>query len=95
MTNSNPYNNINDYPPVEEIISEIKKIKNHRIIDAEAIAKEAGSLKAVNMVMLGAASHYIDLNFSSLENSARSLFRNKGEEIIEINLKALRAGRDA
>ena len=95
VTNSNPYINISDYPPVAEIITEIKKVKNNRVIDAETIAKEAGSLKAVNMVMLGAASHYIDLNFSNLENSVRSLFRNKGEEIVEINLKALRAGRDA
>ena len=95
ITNSNPYINISDYPHVEEIISEIRKIKNHRIIDAETIAKGAGSLKAVNMVMLGAASHYIDLKFSSLENGVRTLFKNKGEEITGINLKALNAGRDA
>ena len=29
VTNSNPYINISDYPPVAEIITEIKKVKNY------------------------------------------------------------------
>ncbi|NLN30743.1 MAG: indolepyruvate oxidoreductase subunit beta, partial [Bacteroidales bacterium] len=57
ISSSDPYINITDYPPLEEIIYEIGKIKNHRIIDAGTTAREAGSVKAVNMVMLGAASH--------------------------------------
>jgi len=32
--------------------------------------------------------------FSSLENAIRSLFGRKGEEVVEINLKALKAGRE-
>jgi indolepyruvate ferredoxin oxidoreductase beta subunit len=47
------------------------------------------------MVILGAASSYIDLPFASLENAVRNLFGKKGEEIVEVNLKALKAGRDA
>ena len=43
VTNSNPFNNIPDYPEIEEIIKEIKKVKNHIILDADTIAKEAGS----------------------------------------------------
>ena len=39
--------------------------------------------------------HYIDIPFSSLENAVRKLFGKKGEEIVEVNLKALRAGRNA
>jgi indolepyruvate ferredoxin oxidoreductase beta subunit len=93
VTNSTPFINIPDYPPVDEILTEIRKIKKHRIIDADTIAKEAGSARSGNMVILGAASHYIDLPFKSLENSVRKLFDKKGYEIVEINLKALRAGR--
>lgn len=94
VTNSRPYINIPDYPQAEEIIAEIKKIKNHRIIDAETIAKESGSAKAVNMVILGAASHFIRVPFGSLEHAVRKLFERKGEEIVNINLRALTAGRD-
>ncbi|MFZ0282881.1 MAG: indolepyruvate oxidoreductase subunit beta [Bacteroidales bacterium] len=95
VTNSEPFINIPDYPPVEEIIKEIKKIKNHKIINADAIAKESGSSRSGNIVILGAASHFIDMPFSSLESAVRKLFARKGEEIVEMNLKALKAGRDA
>jgi indolepyruvate ferredoxin oxidoreductase beta subunit len=94
VTNSNPFDNIPDYPSVESILMEIRKVKNHVIIDADSIAKEAGSVRSGNMVILGAASPYIQVPFSSLEDGIRQLFAGKGEEIVEINLKALRAGRN-
>ena len=93
VTNSTPMINIPDYPPVEEIINEIKKIRNHIILDADSVAKDAGSLRAGNIVMLGAASPFIKVSYSSLEDAIRKLFGKKGDEIVEINLKALKAGR--
>ena len=95
VTNSNPFINIHDYPPVEEILKEIRKIKNHIIVDADAIAKEAGSSRSGNMVILGAASPFLNMPFLSLENAVRKFFGKKGEELVEVNLKALRAGRNA
>jgi indolepyruvate ferredoxin oxidoreductase, beta subunit len=95
VTNSTAFINIPDYPPVEHILAEIRKIEHNRIIDADAIAKNAGSSRSGNMVILGAASHYIDIAFESLEKAVRDLFARKGEEIVEVNLRALRAGRDA
>jgi indolepyruvate ferredoxin oxidoreductase beta subunit len=94
VTNTNPFINIPDYPDVESIIHEIKKIKNHIIIDADSIAKDCGSARSGNIVILGAASPFIEMPFSSLENAIRKLFGRKGEEIVEVNLKALKAGRE-
>ncbi len=94
VTNSNPFINIPDYPPVEAIISEIKKVRNHIIIDADAIAKETGSARSGNIVILGAASSFIDMSYDSLEMAIRNLFSRKGEEIVEANLRALKAGRE-
>lgn len=94
VTNSNPFINIPDYPAIDEILKEIKKIKNHIIIDADGIAKNSGSSRSGNMVILGAASPYIDMPFESLENAIRELFGRKGEEIVQANLKALNAGRE-
>lgn len=94
VTNSSPFINIPDYPPVDQIIKEIKKIKNHIIIDADIIAKEAGSARSGNIVILGAASPFIEMPYASLENAIRKLFERKGDEIVEVNLKALRAGRE-
>jgi indolepyruvate ferredoxin oxidoreductase beta subunit len=93
VTNSNPFINITDYPPVEEILNEIRKIKNNIIIDADSIAKEIGTARSGNIVVLGAASPYISMPFGSLENAVRKLFERKGEEIVKMNLEALRAGR--
>jgi indolepyruvate ferredoxin oxidoreductase beta subunit len=94
VTNSSPYINIPDYPPVESILDEIKKIKNNIIIDADQVAKEAGSVRAGNIVILGAASPFIEMPYPSFENALKQLFGPKGEEIVSINLKALKAGRD-
>jgi indolepyruvate ferredoxin oxidoreductase beta subunit len=94
VTNSTPFINIPDYPPVEDILNEIRKIRNHIIIDADSIAREAGSSRAGNIVILGAASPFIQMPYSSLEDAIRKLFGRKGEEIVAVNLKALKAGRD-
>ncbi|HZJ74630.1 MAG TPA: indolepyruvate oxidoreductase subunit beta, partial [Perlabentimonas sp.] len=94
VTNTTPFNNIPDYPEVDDIIKEIKKIKNHIALDADAIAKEAGSARASNIVMLGAASPFIEIEFSDLEEGIRQLFSTKGTDVVDVNLKALRAGRE-
>ena len=94
VTNSNPFINIPDYPSLDDILKEIKKVKNHIIIDADLIAKESGSARSGNMVILGAASPFIDMACERLENAIRELFLRKGEQIVESNLKAFKAGRE-
>lgn len=43
--------------------------------------------------MLGAASPFIEIPFDYLEEGIRSIFSRKGETIVDMNLKALHAGR--
>lgn len=93
VTNSVPFINIPDYPPTEDILLEIRKIKNHIILDADAIAKEAGSTRAGNMVILGAASPFINMSFESIRKAVIKLFERKGEDVAVINLAAIEAGR--
>jgi indolepyruvate ferredoxin oxidoreductase beta subunit len=69
-------------------------LPNQIAIDADAIAKQAGSSRSSNIVMLGAASPFIDIPFERLEDGIRQLFGKKGEELVNTNLKALKAGRD-
>jgi len=94
VTNSVPFINISDYPPVDDILNEIRKVKNYVILDADAIAKEVGSSRSGNIVMLGAASHWINMPYESLEKAVRKLFERKGKEIVDVNLKALNVGRE-
>lgn len=93
VTNSQPFVNINNYPEMERIEKEFEKINNKVVIDAEAIAKaETGTIRTANMVMLGAAAPFIDIEFSKIENAVRSIFARKGEDIVNMNIKALNAG---
>ena len=93
ITNTTPYINITDYPEVEGVLEKISQLPHFVAIDAESVAKEAGNAKSSNMVMLGAASPFIDLPLKSLEEAIRSIFARKGEEMVAVNLKAFHAGR--
>ncbi len=70
-------------------------IRNHRIVDAFSIAKNLGSQKVSNIVMLGAASDELGLSQESLEAALGLLFGRKGEEMVKLNISALDAGRNA
>jgi indolepyruvate ferredoxin oxidoreductase beta subunit len=93
VTNLTPFNNITDYPDVDELLAKVKSLPRVVALDADAIAKEAGSARSSNIVMLGAASPFIHISFESLEEGVRELFGRKGAEVVDANLKALRAGR--
>lgn len=95
MTSSKAFENIKDYPDLEEVFSEIRKLENHRIVEASSIAKDLGSQKVSNIVMLGAASGQLGLSLDSLRSALVSLFGRKGEEMVKLNISALEAGRNA
>jgi len=93
ITSTTPFINIPDYPDTEEILATIKSLPRVVAIDAEAIAKSEGNAKSSNMVMLGAASPFIELPLKSLEQAIRNIFSKKGEEIVDLNLRAFHAGK--
>ena len=92
VTNSQPFINIPNYPEIEKVNAELDKLPHKVVLDVEAIAKEAGSVRAANIVMLGAATPFLGLEYEKIEEGVRSIFARKGEEIVAMNLKALKAG---
>ena len=94
LANTTPVKNISNYPDTEEILTEIRSLKNHIIIDADKIAREIGSPRSSNMVMLGAATPFINIGYDAIEKAVKSFFSKKGDNIADINLKALRSGRN-
>jgi indolepyruvate ferredoxin oxidoreductase beta subunit len=94
VTNTTPFINIPNYPEVEDVMAEVKKQKNFIAIDADAIASELGSKRSSNIVMLGAATPFFEISFESFEEGIRQIFGRKGEDIVNTNLKALRAGKE-
>ncbi|MDR1122381.1 MAG: indolepyruvate oxidoreductase subunit beta [Dysgonamonadaceae bacterium] len=95
VTNSKAFENIPHYPDLENIYQIIRALPNKLLLDVEEIAKQTGSVRAANMVILGAAADYIGIDYHKLEDSIRSIFGRKGEDVVTLNLKALAAGREA
>jgi len=94
ITNLKPFINIPNYPAIESIIQEIEKLPFHLAIDANDIAKEVGSIRAANMVILGAATPFLEIDYNKLEEAIVQSFGKKGQEVVDINLKAMNAGRE-
>ncbi len=92
VTNTTPFKNIPNYPADEEIMAELKKQPRCIAIDADIIAEEMGNRRASNMVMLGAATPFIHIAPEKIEAGIERIFGRKGEEVVQLNLKAFRAG---
>lgn len=94
VTNSNPFINITDYPDIEQLTNEIKRFRHHIMLDADKIATDIGSKKSGNMVILGAATPFMNIPFDSFEVGVKEIFKSKGDEIVSMNLTALLTGRE-
>lgn len=95
VTAAEPFINIPDYPDLGGILAAISSLPRSRVIAAAELAKKAGSVRAVNMVIVGAASSFIPVALESIEKSVVRLFGAKAAALVEMNLKALAAGRAA
>ena len=93
ISNNVPHVNIPEYPEMETIFQAIENVRQHVLINADEMAKDLGMARSANMVILGAASPWLGLEFSAIENAVRKIFGSKGTEIVDQNLKALAAGR--
>ena len=93
VTNNVPFVNIPNYPEMEAVTAELKKVKNLVMLDVDKIAKECGNARAANMVLLGAASPYIGMDADKIEAGIERIFGRKGQDVVDLNIKALRAGR--
>jgi indolepyruvate ferredoxin oxidoreductase beta subunit len=90
-----PIRNIVDYPPIDAVLDTIRRVATHVLIDAEALARQAGSLRASNMVMVGAASRVLPIAPEAIERYIATRFAPKGQAVVDLNLSAFRAGRTA
>ena len=94
VTNTTPFVNIPDYPDMKELLAEIEKLPHHIAINADEIARQVKSPRSSNMVMLGASSPFLDLPYENLEIGIKKIFGRKGEKVVQLNIDALKAGRE-
>jgi indolepyruvate ferredoxin oxidoreductase beta subunit len=95
ITSITPVVNIPDYPDLEGLLDQIRAVRGAILVDSDHLAKAAGSTRAANMVMVGAASHLLPVRVDTMEHYIEGLFKKKGDKVVEVNLKAFRAGREA
>lgn len=92
VTNTRPFKNIPNYPVIEELMLHVNALSNVVKLDADQIATDYGNAKSSNMVMLGAATPFLNLSQDEMEDAIRSIFGRKGESVVESNIHAYRAG---
>ncbi len=110
VTSSDPLVNIPDYPDLDGLLASIRALGHPRaepapggpvasvkavLVEAERHAREAGSVRATNMVMIGAASHWLPVRVETIQHFIESLFARKGEKVVATNIRAFLAGREA
>jgi len=94
VTNTKPFINIPNYPDQNKLNSEIDRLPYHIAINADDVAKELDAPKSANMVILGAASPFLGISFEKIEDAIRKIFGKKGDDVVMVNIKALRAGKE-
>jgi indolepyruvate ferredoxin oxidoreductase, beta subunit len=92
ITSTTPYVNIPDYPDLEKVFAQIEELPLVVYVDSDRLAKAAGSGRAQNTVMIGAAAPWLPLKPEILEVFIKQLFAAKGEHVVGVNLKAFQLG---
>ena len=93
ITNTAPFVNIPDYPDQEALMAELGKHPHVVALDVDAVAKDLGTPRGANMVLLGAMAALLHiLEPEKLRDGIRRIFARKGEAVVESNIKAFDAG---
>lgn len=92
---TNAFVNIENYPPIEQVLDRVAGFPRHVLLDADGLAKAAGSVRSANIVTLGAASLFLELEPAALEEAVAEMFAAKGPAVVAVNQRAFRLGRNA
>ncbi|MBO5748314.1 MAG: indolepyruvate oxidoreductase subunit beta [Muribaculaceae bacterium] len=92
VTNTAPFINIPNYPEMETVNAALDACPNVVAFNMDDMAKEVASPRTSNMVLLGAAAPFLNIEIEKIEDGINTIFGAKGEAIVEMNIKAFRAG---
>jgi len=87
-----PILNIPNYLDIEAVRAEIRRIPRARLVDADAIARQEGNARGANVVLVGAGADLLPIPTVLIEREIAALFARKGDEVVQANLRAFRAG---
>ncbi len=61
-----PFENIKNYPPIEDVHDSLRSIPTCLMVDAFGIAKEAGAVRSMNFAVCGAALNFLPMTAESM-----------------------------
>ena len=92
VTSNKPFVNIPNYPEEEKLFAELAALPRVVQLDIEQVAKDAGSARSANVVLLGMAAKYLEIvTPEQLRTAVATIFARKGEAVVNANLKAFDA----
>ncbi|MDO5447693.1 MAG: indolepyruvate oxidoreductase subunit beta [Prevotellaceae bacterium] len=93
ITSSNPFVNIPNYPALDKVVAELNKLPHVQMMAIDDIAKENKIPRGANMILLGMAAPYLEIiSPEQLREAIKTIFANKGEAVVESNIKAFNIG---
>ena len=96
ITSSSPFKNIPNYPEDEALAADLKALPHVVTVDVEKLAHEHAMSKCANVILLGAASRFLNiLSVEELRSSIARVFGAKGEAVVEMNQRAFDIGHNA
>lgn len=95
LANTSPLVSMPDYGDTELILDRVAQRPRHRLIEANRLAASAGSSRAVNMVMFGAAACVLELSPQECRDAIGDMLAARGRDLVEANCRAYELGRQA
>lgn len=95
VTDVEPILNVDNYPELDVLYNVLFTVPHLVAVNATHLAHKAGTSKAQNMVMLGAAASRLPIPSALLEKYVAALFEAKGQRIVDANLRAFQSGQAA
>lgn len=92
ITSTTPFKNIPNYPDPDKLKADLEVVGNVVMIDIERLAKDNGTPRSANVILLGAAQRALGIEYGKLEDAVRRVFARKGDAVVEANIKALKIG---
>jgi indolepyruvate ferredoxin oxidoreductase beta subunit len=92
VTDITPMVNLDNYPDFAAMYEVLFAVPNLVALDATRLAQAAGTVKAQNTVVLGAAAPLLPLSAEDIEVQLQALFAPKGERVVQANLRLFRMG---
>ena len=91
VVNESPLENIPNYPELERVHAALDALPYLFRFNGIQLARDNGSARTLNMVMLGAGAMFTGLSQEALERAITAHFMTKGDKIVDTNLKIFNA----